>query len=219
MQDNPIGPREFPLISPKIHATISLLFEFIVAFFIERLYMAVQSSDLAKFIRAIPDWPKPGILFRDITPLLADHDAYLSAVEALVADYKSEQIDYVAAVEARGFIFGSAVAERLQAGFIPVRKHGKLPYKTESFTYDLEYGTDTIEMHKDSFDNGESKVLLIDDLLATGGTALAGANLIKKLGGTVAEAAFIVNLPDLGGEKKLKENGISVHCLTEFEGE
>jgi adenine phosphoribosyltransferase len=170
--------------------------------------MAVQSSDLVKFIRAIPDWPKPGILFRDITPLLADHDAYLAAVEALVADYRDIKIDYVAAVEARGFIFGSAVAERLQAGFIPVRKQGKLPYRTESYTYDLEYGTDTLEVHVDAIKKG-TNVLLVDDLLATGGTMNAACSLIEKVGGTISGISFLIELPGLSGREKLGNHKIS----------
>ena len=170
--------------------------------------MAVQSSDLEKFIRAIPDWPKPGILFRDITPLLADHDAYLAAVEAMVADYRDMKIDYVAAVEARGFIFGSAVAERLQAGFIPVRKQGKLPYRTESYTYDLEYGTDTLEVHVDAIKKG-TNVLLVDDLLATGGTMNAACSLIEKVGGTISGISFLIELPGLNGREKLGNHKIS----------
>ena len=170
--------------------------------------MAVQSSDLGQFIRAIPDWPKPGILFRDITPLLADHNAYLAAVEALVADYRDIKIDYVAAVEARGFIFGSAVAERLQAGFIPVRKQGKLPYKTESYTYDLEYGTDTLEVHVDAVKKG-TNVLLVDDLLATGGTMNAACSLIEKVGGTISGISFLIELAGLNGREKLGNYMIS----------
>lgn len=170
--------------------------------------MAVQPSDLEQFIRDIPDWPKTGILFRDITPLLADHDAYLAAVEALVADYRDMKIDYVAAVEARGFIFGSAVAERLRAGFIPVRKQGKLPYKTQSHTYDLEYGTDTLEVHVDAI-RGGTNVLLVDDLLATGGTMNAACSLIEKVGGTVCGISFLIELRDLNGRAKLGNHRIS----------
>ena len=170
--------------------------------------MAAQSIDLEQFIRAIPDWPKPGILFRDITPLLADHDAYLAAVEALVADYRDANIDYVAAVEARGFIFGSAVAERLKAGFIPVRKKGKLPYETESYTYDLEYGTDTLEVHVDAIKKGKN-VLLVDDLLATGGTMNAACSLIEKVGGIISGISFLIELDGLDGRAKLGNHKIS----------
>ncbi|MFC1765472.1 adenine phosphoribosyltransferase [Planctomycetota bacterium] len=170
--------------------------------------MDTQTVDLKSLIRAIPDWPKPGILFRDITPLLANHDGYLAAVEALVADYKDIEVDYVAAVEARGFIFGSAVAERLKAGFIPVRKKGKLPAKTTSYTYDLEYGTDTLEVHEDAVHSG-AKVLLVDDLLATGGTMGAACHLIEQVGGDIVGLSFLIELSDLAGRAKLGSHKIS----------
>ena len=170
--------------------------------------MAVAPSNLKQYIRNIPDWPKPGILFRDITPLLADHEAYVGAVEALVSDYKDIPIDYVAAVEARGFIFGTAVAERLQAGFIPVRKQGKLPYETASFTYDLEYGTDTLEVHIDAVKKGKN-VLLVDDLLATGGTMGAACALIEQVGGKICGVSFLIELKDLHGRDKLGNYNIS----------
>lgn len=170
--------------------------------------MSTQAVDLKSLIRDISDWPKPGILFRDITPLLADHDGYLAAVEALVADYKEMDVDYVAAVEARGFIFGSAVAERLKAGFIPVRKKGKLPYKTTSYTYDLEYGTDTLEVHEDAMPAG-AKILLVDDLLATGGTMGAACHLIEQVGGEIVGITFLIELSDLGGRAKLGDHKIS----------
>jgi len=170
--------------------------------------MSTQAVDLKSLIRDISDWPKPGILFRDITPLLADHDGYLAAVEALVADYKDMDVDYVAAVEARGFIFGSAVAERLKAGFIPVRKKGKLPYKTTSYTYDLEYGTDTLEVHEDAMPAG-AKILLVDDLLATGGTMGAACHLIEQVGGEIVGITFLIELSDLGGRAKLGDHKIS----------
>jgi len=158
--------------------------------------------DLAGCIRAIPDWPKRGILFRDITPLLGQPAAFAAAIEALCCDYPTGAIDYVAAVEARGFIFGSAVAERLKAGFVPIRKKGKLPFRTQRVTYDLEYGTDTLEIHVDAVTKG-SKVLLVDDLLATGGTMQAACRLIEKVGGTVAGICFLIELRDLGGRAKL----------------
>lgn len=170
--------------------------------------MSAQSVDLKSLIRDIPDWPKPGILFRDITPLLADHDGYLAAVEALVADYQDIDVDFVAAVEARGFIFGSAVAERLRAGFIPVRKAGKLPYTTHSYTYDLEYGTDTLEVHADAVFSG-ARVLLVDDLLATGGTMAAACNLIEQVGGDIVGVSFLIELAALGGRAKLGDHKIS----------
>ena len=157
---------------------------------------------LETFIRDIPDWPKKGILFRDITPLLANPKAFAAAIDALCFDFKNANIEYVAAVEARGFIFGSAIAEKLNAGFIPIRKKGKLPFKTESVTYDLEYGTDTLEMHMDAVKKG-SKVLMVDDLLATGGTMAAACKLIEKTGGQIVAIAFLIELSDLNGKDKL----------------
>ncbi len=164
--------------------------------------MKTDKIDLEKYIRNIPDWPKKGVLFRDITPLLAEPGAFDAAVEALCADFTSDDIKYVAAVEARGFIFGSAAAEKLRVGFVPIRKKGKLPFKTESITYDLEYGTDTLEMHIDAVEKG-AKVLMVDDLLATGGTMAAACKLIEKTGGQIAGIAFLIELCDLGGIKKL----------------
>ena len=158
--------------------------------------------DLKRYIRSIPDWPKKGILFRDITPLLADSKALAAAVDALCADFTQVGIDYVAAVEARGFIFGAAVAEKLGAGFVPIRKKEKLPSKTESITYDLEYGTDTLEVHSDAIKNN-AKVLMVDDLLATGGTMAAACELIEKIGGHVAGIVFLVELADLRGREKI----------------
>jgi len=170
--------------------------------------MEDQRTDLSGFIRAIPDWPKPGILFRDITPLLANHSALLAAVDELCVDYRDAGIDAVAAVEARGFIFGTAVAERLAAGFIPIRKQGKLPYETHSVTYDLEYGTDTLEIHVDALAEG-ARVLLVDDLLATGGTMSAACRLVEAAGGVVAGISFLIELEDLGGHAKLDGYRIS----------
>ena len=139
--------------------------------------MTTEKTNLETYIRSIPDWPKKGILFRDITPLLADPRAFAAAVDALCAGFGEGDIQYVAAVEARGFIFGAAVARKLGAGFVPIRKKGKLPSKTESVTYDLEYGTDTLEVHSDAVGKGD-KVLMVDDLLATGGTMAAACELI-----------------------------------------
>src|SRR3990172_3557330 len=164
--------------------------------------MTNKGIDLKGYIRSIPDWPKKGILFRDITPLLGDAKAFAAAIERLAADFADAGIDYVAAVEARGFIFGAAVAERLGAGFIPIRKAGKLPYKTERVSYDLEYGTDTLEVHCDAVRRG-AKVLMVDDLLATGGTMAAACRLIEKIGGRVAGVAFLVELCELAGRDKL----------------
>lgn len=170
--------------------------------------MTAKPIDLAAYIRVVRDWPKPGILFRDITPLLGDPQAFSAAVEALCSGTAGQAIDYVAAVEARGFIFGSAVAEHLRAGFIPVRKKGKLPYKTRQVTYDLEYGTDTLEVHVDAAPKG-ARVLLVDDLLATGGTMAAACRLIEQIGGTVAGIAFLIELKDLGGRARLSGYRIS----------
>ena len=164
--------------------------------------MATQQIDLARFIRDIPDWPKEGILFRDITPLLADPHALRAAVEAMCAPYLDLGIAYVAAVEARGFIFGTAVAARLNAGFVPIRKKGKLPFETEGVTYDLEYGTDTIEVHRDAVPAG-AKVLMVDDLLATGGTMKAACDLIEKLGGDIVGITCLIELTDLPGSQRL----------------
>ncbi|MBN1805570.1 MAG: adenine phosphoribosyltransferase [Sedimentisphaerales bacterium] len=164
--------------------------------------MTKEESDLKKHIRSIPDWPKEGILFRDITPLLANPGALTKATEALCADFTAFGIEYVAAVEARGFIFGAAVAEKLGAGFVPIRKKGKLPWKTESISYDLEYGTDTLEVHIDAVKR-QAKVLMIDDLLATGGTMASACKLIEKIGGQIAGIAFLIELASLGGRAKL----------------
>lgn len=174
----------------------------------------VKTIGLEKYIRDIPDWPKKGILFRDITPLLADAKAFSTAIDALAGDFAGTGVKYVAAVEARGFIFGSAVAEKLAAGFVPIRKKGKLPYKTEWVSYDLEYGTDTLEVHKDAFIKG-ARVLLVDDLLATGGTSAAACKLIEKLGGQVAGIAFLIELAALKGRDKL--SGYNVKSVISYE--
>jgi adenine phosphoribosyltransferase len=166
--------------------------------------MAGKKNDLKRYIRDIPDWPKKGILFRDITPLLSNAGAFSAAVDALCAGFKKTDIDYIAAIEARGFIFGTAVAKKLGVGFVPIRKRGKLPFKTESISYDLEYGTDTLEVHSDAIQNG-SRVLMVDDLLATGGTMAAACKLIEKIGGQIAGIAFLIELGELGGRKKLKK--------------
>jgi adenine phosphoribosyltransferase len=164
--------------------------------------MEAEKINLQKYIRSIPDWPKKGILFRDITPLLADRDAFAAAIHALCTAFADTDIDYVAAVEARGFIFGAAVARKLQAGFVPIRKKGKLPFKTESITYDLEYGNDTLEVHNDAVNNG-SNILMVDDLLATGGTMAAACKLIEKVGGQIVGISFLIELTELAGRDKL----------------
>ena len=171
-------------------------------------------------IRSIPDYPKKGIMFRDITTLLQDPVGYRLVIDNLTQRYiaKSDEFDVVIGIEARGFIMGGALSYTLGKGFVPIRKSGKLPFDVISQEYDLEYGTDTVEIHKDAIEKG-ARVLLVDDLLATGGTTLAAAALVEKLGATVTEIAVIVNLPDLGGETRLKENGYKVFSLTDFEGE
>ncbi len=169
-------------------------------------------------IRTIPDFPKKGIIFRDITTLLKDPEGLRETIDALVARYSGADIDVVVGLEARGFILGGAVAYRLGKGFVPVRKAGKLPFKTESYEYELEYGKDKIEMHVDAIKKGD-RVLLVDDLIATGGTAMASAKLIEKLGGTVVEMAFVIDLPDVGGRAKLRGAGYKVFALCEFEGD
>ena len=167
-----------------------------------------QGIELERYIRSIPDWPKKGILFRDITPLLAEPKAFAAAVDALCAGFTGADIEYVAAVEARGYIFGAAVAKRLGVGFVPIRKKGKLPFKTESVTYDLEYGTDTLEVHSDAVEKG-AKVLMVDDLLATGGTMAAACKLIEKIGGEIAGITFLIELGELAGRRKLSGYKIS----------
>lgn len=169
-------------------------------------------------IRTIPNFPKQGIMFRDITTLLQDAEGLKDVVSEFVKRYKDSGIEIVVGIEARGFILGGVLAHELGVGFVPIRKKGKLPYKTESITYDLEYGTDTIEIHIDAIKK-EEKVLLVDDLLATGGTCLAAAKLIEKLGGKIIEIAFIVDLPEVGGRKKLVDAGYKIFTLVEFEGE
>jgi len=173
----------------------------------------MKRLNLKDYIRNIPDFPKPGILFRDITTLLKDKLAFKKAVDALAKKYKNKKIDIVVAVEARGFILGGVIAEKLGAGFVPVRKRGKLPWKTNSVTYDLEYGTDTLEMHHDAINAGD-KVLIVDDLLATGGTVKAVTDLVKQLQGKIMGIAFLIELTDLKGREKLK--GYSVFSLIKF---
>jgi adenine phosphoribosyltransferase len=176
--------------------------------------MTSKGIDLKRHIRSVPDWPKKGILFRDITPLLADPKAFAAAVDALCAGFAGAGIEYVAAVEARGFIFGAAVAEKLGAGFVPIRKKGKLPYETQSVSYDLEYGTDTLEVHSDAVGN-QARILMVDDLLATGGTMAAACKLIEKIGGQVAGIVFLIELADLRGREKIA--GYQVKSIISYE--
>ncbi|NOZ25893.1 MAG: adenine phosphoribosyltransferase [Nitrospirae bacterium] len=171
-------------------------------------------------IRTVPDYPKKGIMFRDITTLIKDPVGFRLVIDSLTQRYITDTVEFdtIVGIESRGFIIGGALAYTLGKGFIPIRKKGKLPADTIKHEYELEYGTDVIEIHKDALKSGE-KVLLVDDLLATGGTALASAALIEKLGAEVAEMAFIVDLPDIGGHKRLTDKGYKVFALTEFEGD
>ena len=171
-------------------------------------------------IRTIPDYPQKGIMFRDITTLIKDPVGFRLVIDQFTQHYleNGTHFDVIVGIEARGFIIGGALSYTLGKGFVPVRKPGKLPGKVVDQEYQLEYGTDKVEIHCDALERG-SRVLLVDDLLATGGTALAGAALVEKVGAVVAEMAFIVNLPDIGGQKKLEDKGHTLYCLTEFEGE
>lgn len=174
-------------------------------------------DDLKAAIRTIPDYPKPGILFRDITTLLGDARAFRRTIDELVQPWAGTKIDKVAGIEARGFILGGAVAHQLSAGFVPIRKKGKLPHATVSIAYSLEYGLDEMEMHRDAVAPGE-RVILVDDLIATGGTAEGAVKLLQKLGAEVVAACFVIDLPDLGGARKIKELGVPVRTLLAFEG-
>ncbi|MDZ4380097.1 MAG: adenine phosphoribosyltransferase [Parvibaculum sp.] len=173
--------------------------------------------DIKEYIRTIPDYPKSGIQFRDITTLLADAEGFRGAVDAMVKLHAGAKFDAVAGIEARGFILGGAIAHQLGLGFIPVRKKGKLPSAVIGQEYDLEYGTDTVEIHIDAVKEGE-KVLLIDDLIATGGTAEAAVKLIARAGGNVTASSFVIELPELGGRQRLEALDIEVLSLCSFEG-
>lgn len=176
-----------------------------------------MAKTVKDYIRTIVDFPHEGILFRDVTTLFADPRGFRMCVDQLLAPYAGMRIDKVAGLEARGFILGGAVAHQLSTGFIPIRKKGKLPGAVISESYTLEYGEATVEVHDDAILPGE-KVLLVDDLLATGGTAEAGIKLIERLGAQVVGCAFVVDLPDLGGRRKLAAMGMEVHALCAFEG-
>lgn len=173
---------------------------------------------IKSLIRTVPHYPKEGIMFRDITTLLKDPLGLKLMVSELADRYKGRQIDKIAGIEARGFIVGAPLAYLLGVGFVPIRKQGKLPSETIGHDYELEYGTDRIEIHTDAIEAGD-QVLLVDDLIATGGTAEAATHLISQMGGQIIECAFVIDLPDLGGKERLEKLGHSVFALTEFEGE
>lgn len=173
--------------------------------------------NLRDSIRTIPDYPKPGIMFRDITTLLGHPQAFRRAVDELVNPWAGQRIDKVAGIEARGFILGGAVAHQLSSGFVPIRKKGKLPHKTVSMSYTLEYGTDEIELHVDAVEKGD-RVILVDDLIATGGTAEGAVKLLQSVGANVVAACFVIDLPELGGAQKIEALGVPVRTLLAFEG-
>jgi adenine phosphoribosyltransferase len=177
----------------------------------------LDTKTIQDYIRTIPDFPHEGILFRDVTTLFLDPRGFRLAIDQLLAPFVGQEIDLVTGLEARGFILGGAVAHQLSKGFMPVRKKGKLPGATIEQDYKLEYGSATVEIHDDAIQPGQ-KLLLVDDLLATGGTAEAGIKLIERLGGEVIGCAFVVDLPDLGGRKKLEDMGVSVHAICTYEG-
>ncbi|MCJ7774621.1 MAG: adenine phosphoribosyltransferase [Desulfobacterales bacterium] len=172
--------------------------------------------DLKQTIRTVPNWPIEGVMFRDLTTLMQDPAAFRASCDILYDRYKDMNIDKIVGIDARGFVFGAVLAYKMNVGFIPVRKKGKLPHKTITEEYTLEYGSAIVEMHEDAIEKGE-KVLIVDDLIATGGTIAAAVSLVEKLGGEVVECAFIVELPDLKGREKIK--GCKVFAITEFEGE
>lgn len=176
-----------------------------------------MTAELKDIIRSIPDYPKKGILFRDITTLLGNARAFRRAIDELVQPWAGAKIDKVAGIEARGFILGGAVAHQLSAGFVPIRKKGKLPHTTVSIAYSLEYGLDEMEVHKDAVKAGE-RLILVDDLIATGGTATGAVCLLQKIGADVVAACFVIDLPDLGGAKKIAALGVPVRTLISFEG-
>lgn len=176
-----------------------------------------MTIDLKSLVRTIPDYPKAGILFRDITTLIENPDGFRESIERIASEHRGLGITHVAGIEARGFIFGAGVAMSLGVGFVPVRKSGKLPGETIGQNYALEYGVDTIEIHADVV-GPDDTVLVVDDLIATGGTAVAAVNLLRRTGAKVAHAAFVIDLPDLGGAEKLREQGVEVRSLIDFEG-
>ncbi|MCF3936507.1 adenine phosphoribosyltransferase [Acuticoccus sp. M5D2P5] len=175
-------------------------------------------NDLAQYVRAIPDYPRKGIIFRDVTTLFCNASGFRRTVEAMAGAFRERGIDMVAGIDARGFILGGAIAVELGKGFVAVRKRGKLPAEVYREEYSLEYGVDEVEIHVDAVPAG-SRVLLVDDLIATGGTAMAAVKLIERAGGTVPAAAFAIDLPDLGGAKGLRDKGVDVFSVLSFEGD
>jgi adenine phosphoribosyltransferase len=182
-----------------------------------KLSGAERAGRIASKIRSIPDFPKPGINFRDITTLWNDPEGFCLSIDAFAEKYGPVAFDSVVGIESRGFIIGAALADRLGKGFIPIRKQGKLPAEVERYEYQLEYGTDCVEIHKDAIIRGQ-KVLLMDDLMATGGTMTASIGLLQKLGARIVSCGVIVDLPDLGGSRRLRDQGHEVHSLVEFPG-
>ena len=168
-------------------------------------------------IRDVPDFPKPGIVFKDITPVLADPRAFNLCLDLLAERYDAEPLDAIVGIESRGFIFGAALASRMRKAFVPVRKPGKLPYETHKVASELEYGSDAVEIHRDAISQGE-KALIVDDLIATGGTAEAAVKLLRQIGADIVAACFVIDLPDLGGRAKLEALGVPVRTLIGFEG-
>ena len=210
--------RPFPFSQFGFDIGGSLLQEGIADFSQGSTFMKSSLQEtLLSSIRTIPDYPKPGIMFRDITTLLGDARAFRRAVDELVHPYAGMKVDKIAGIEARGFILGGAIAHQLSAGFIPIRKKGKLPHDTVRVAYSLEYGIDEMEMHKDAVRAGE-KVILVDDLIATGGTAEGAVKLLTQMGADIVAACFVIDLPDLGGRAKLEALGVEVNTLIGFEG-
>ncbi|MFM2397918.1 MAG: adenine phosphoribosyltransferase [Pseudomonadota bacterium] len=179
--------------------------------------MILDPNYIKDKIRTVPDWPQKGVMFRDITPLLQDPKTFRVLIDLFVHRYMDQKIDLVAGIDARGFVLGSVIAYELNKGFVPIRKKGKLPFNTIGEEYELEYGSATVEIHADACKPGD-RVLLIDDLVATGGTMIAGAKLLQRLGGIVVECAAIVDLPELGGSAAIRKQGLPLHTLCNFEG-
>lgn len=179
--------------------------------------MTTATDIIRQRIRTVPDWPQPGVQFRDITPLLQDPKTFRVLIDLFVHRYLDAKLDLVAGIDARGFVLGAVVAYELNLGFIPIRKKGKLPFATVEESYELEYGSAAVELHADACKTGD-RVLLIDDLIATGGTMMAGRRLLEQLGATVVEGAAIVDLPELGGSTLLRESGLALYTVCDFAG-